>query len=52
MRERTLPRVTTFWVLILLLALLELGVALGWARDSRDGRDSTPFASRMRHDGE
>ncbi|MGE5763893.1 MAG: hypothetical protein ACM3ZF_08495 [Mycobacterium leprae] len=47
---------TTFWVLILLLALLELGVAVGWARDSRDGRYSWPFvsrvASRMRHDGE
>jgi hypothetical protein len=47
---------TTFWVVVLLLALLELGVALGWARDSRDGRDSSPFASRAvsrtRHDGE
>jgi hypothetical protein len=43
---------TTFWVLVLLLALLELGVALGWAVDSRDGRDTWPFTPRTRHDGE
>lgn len=43
---------TTFFVVVLLLVLLEVGVALGWASDSRDGRDTWPFAARTRHDGE
>ena len=42
----------TFLVLLGLLALIELGVALGWAHDSRDGRDRWPFGGHRRHDGE
>ena len=40
----------TFLVLLGLLALIELGVALGWAQDSRDDRDRWPFHGDWRHD--
>lgn len=42
----------TFLLVLGLLALLELGVALGWAKDSRDGRDWSPLGGHWRHDGE
>jgi hypothetical protein len=42
----------TFLVLLGLLVLIELGVALGWAHDSRDGRGLSPLGGHRRHDGE